>query len=84
MHLVGRQDHVLAGETTTWLERTDARVGVLIDRTTRSLGQYASKVRLRSKQELLRRERLSWALTVEGVPNYIAGCSHDALIGLRQ
>ena len=58
MHLVGRQDHVLAGETTTWLERTDTRVGVPIDRTTRSLGQYAGEVRLRIKQELLRRERL--------------------------
>ena len=58
MHLVGRQDYVLAAETTTWLGGTDARVGVLIDRTTRSLGQYAGEVRLRSKQELLRRERL--------------------------
>ena len=58
MHLVSRQDYVLAGETTTWLERTDARVGVPIDRTARSLGQYAGEVRLRSKQELLRRERL--------------------------
>ena len=57
MHLVDRQDHVLAEETTTQLERTDARVGVLIDRTARSLGQYAGEVRLRSKQELLRRER---------------------------
>jgi hypothetical protein len=35
VHLVGRQDYILAGETTTWLERTDARVGVLIDRTAR-------------------------------------------------
>ena len=58
MHLVGRQDYVLAGETTTRLERTDARVGALIDGTARSLGQYAGEVRLRSKQELLRRERL--------------------------
>ena len=58
MYLVGRQDHVLARETTTWLERTDARVGVPIDGTARSLGQYASEVRLRSKQELPRRRRL--------------------------
>ena len=58
MHLVGRQDHVLAGETTTWLERTDARVGVPIDGTARSLGQYAGEVRLRSKQELPRQGRL--------------------------
>jgi len=40
-----------------WLKRTDTRVGVPTDGTTRSLGQYAGKVRLRSKQELLRRER---------------------------
>ena len=56
MHLVGRQDHVLAGETTTWLERTDARVGILIDRTVRLLGRYAGEICLRSKQESLRRE----------------------------
>jgi len=51
-----------------WLKRTDAHVGVPIDRTARSLGQYACEVRLRSKQELLRRERLGWASTVEGAP----------------
>ena len=49
MHLVGRQDYVLARETTTRLKRMDARVGAPIDRTARSLGQYAGKVRLRSK-----------------------------------
>ena len=66
MHLVGRQDYILAGETTTQLKRTDARVSAPTDRTARSLEQYASEVRLRSKQELLRRGRLWLALTVEG------------------
>jgi len=86
VHLVGRQDHVLAGETTTWLERTDARVGTSTDGTVRSLGRYAGETCLWSKQELLRRKGFGWALTVEGAPKafYIAGCSYDALVGLRQ
>lgn len=35
MYLGGRQDYVPAGETATWLERTDARVGMYRDRTVR-------------------------------------------------
>ena len=57
MHLIGRQDHVLARETTIWFKRTDARIGILIDGTVRLLGRYAGKICLRSKQELLRRGR---------------------------
>lgn len=61
--LVGRQDHTLAGETTTWLERTDARVGIPRDGTVRPgvRGQYAGEVCLRSKQESPRREGFAWA-----------------------
>ena len=56
MHLIGRQDHILAGETTTWLKRTDARVSILIGGTVRLLRRHASKIYLRSKQESPRRK----------------------------
>jgi len=35
MHLIDKQDHVLAGETTTWLERMDTHIGISTDRTIR-------------------------------------------------
>ena len=57
MYLIDRQDHVLAGETTTWLERTDARVGISTDGTVRLLRRHVGKIYLRSKQELPRRGR---------------------------
>ena len=57
MHLVGRRDHVLAGETATWLKRINVRVGISTDGTVR-LGRHAGEMCLRSKQELLRRGRL--------------------------
>ena len=53
-------------KTTTWLERTDARVGISTDGTVRS-GRHAGEMCLRSKQELLRRGRLGRASTVKGV-----------------
>jgi len=56
VHLIGRQDHVLARETITWLERTDARVGISTDGTIRLLGRHADEICLRSKQESPRRE----------------------------
>ena len=58
VYLIDRQDHVLAKETTIWLKRTDARISILIDGTVRLLRRHASKIYLRSKQELLRRGRL--------------------------
>lgn len=79
MHLDSRKDHVLAGETAAWLERTDARVGIHRDGTVRLqtnakvndnensevLGQKAGDACLRSKQGLLRQEGFSPALTME-------------------
>jgi len=50
-----------------WFKRTDARVSTSTDGTVRLAGQHAGETCLRSKQELLRRERLWSALTVEGV-----------------
>ena len=60
MHLVGRQDYTLAKETTTWLKRTDVYISTSTDGTVHSVGRYAGKIYLRSKQELLKWEKFGW------------------------
>ena len=74
----------MAGETTTWLKRTDARVSTSIDGTVRSQDGMPMRCTYRVNMSYLGGRGFGQALTAEGVPIYITGCSHDALVGLRQ